>query len=288
FEQLHVDLYLALGIIAAIVVGATIWLYLQKTAVRGLDLRRSTALLLIAVIVVGLGIVIFLPTPYRNDTWRLHFFTPVGAALFFVVISDVLRQNIPWPSLKNWLFTAFISILTLLAVVRLLNQQQAFVNVAHAQQHFLASVVEQVPAIKSNERPSFAFIIPPTPGFLEQHLLAELFINTVAYSALNYLYHGQIHAILLCLETNPALTCGFNSEALHYEVYDYAYDDLIIFAVNDDGTATLLESIPLDYLAHPPLANAPALFANYVPTHLIDTTVDYSPRMQAILDGVAN
>jgi len=288
FEQLHVDLYLALGIIAAIVVGATIWLYLPTKPVRGLDLRRSATLLMIAIIAIGLGFVIFLPTLYRNDTWRLHFFTPIGAALFFVVISDVLRQNIPWPSLKNWLFTAFISILTLLAVVRLLNQQQSFVDVAHAQQRFLASVVEQVPAIKPNERPSFVFIIPPAPGFLEQHLLAELFINTVGYSALSYLYHGQVHAILLCLETNPALTCGFNSEALHYEVYDYAYDDLIIFAVEDDGTATLLERIPADYLVQPQLAYAPAPFANYVPTHLIDATVDYSPRMQAILDGVAN
>ena len=291
YEQLQSNQYLVLGIIAAIVVGIGIRHYLSKTPVHSVTIRQSAALLLIAAIAIVVGLAMFLPTIYRNDSWRLYFFPPIGAALFFVVSSDLLSRSISWIWLRNWIFTLLISTLTLLAMVRLLNQHQYFVNIAHAQQRVLASVVEQVPALTPNFYPSVAYIIPPTPDFLEQHSLKELFINTVNHSALSYLYHGQIHAVLLCLESTAAQACTFNAEALHYEIFDYRYENLFIFELEDDGTVTLLDHIPPEYYAYPPEAHTPSAtspFANYNPSFLIDADAELSPRLQAILDNVVN
>lgn len=191
--------------------------------------------------VFGLGFFPYSLTDLRYNTWRVFYYSAIGASLFWGVIFR--RITIQFGAWRDSIFIFIGSVLVFFSATHGLVQHADFVTESQYQQRVLGSITEQVPAVE----PGVIFV------FLVDSMRNRPFPNDqVVARALGWVYDrvdgNWVRGVSCykeknnCIFTNSGIL--IDSIAIKKLSREYDYNEVIIFSYHNDHYMTLLTDIP--------------------------------------------
>ena len=110
---------------------------------------------------IGLGIVLYLPTALSEQTVRIFYYSSVGAALVLAVILALLAQRM---RRQRMIFAAALGVLSAVGCLRLFGQHQAYIDASEAVQARLTEFARFLPQVQSG---SMVVVIDDATDFYE-------------------------------------------------------------------------------------------------------------------------
>jgi hypothetical protein len=140
-------LHLSAALTVFLMIPAT-WLHARRDAesTSAADTRQYLALGALGVIAVLPGFAVYLPTAWRNSSWRVFLYSSIGAALAVSVACFLFARL-----LGHWQRIVFIGVTSFLigiATVHALAQHQGYFEDSQRQQQILANIISQAPHLE--------------------------------------------------------------------------------------------------------------------------------------------
>jgi hypothetical protein len=242
----------------------------KKALSKRLPTRRYFEMFFVGIIAIFLGYIVYMITPYRQDTWRVYYVSGIGGAICIACLVYFLSNRFRHSSV---VFVATMTLLIGLSVSRAVNQHQYYVGLSIQQQQLLREIARVVPRWDTS---ATLVVVDETGRYQDNWSLGTSYL--VEY-ALRYLYDDYTLQVVLCyfnpqqnaFGTLPELheRCDFTADEIRLyegdelaEAHSYADAIVIRFA---DQQAALLDSILPYYLSEPGAAT-------YNPSLLVDLT----------------
>lgn len=217
-------------------------------------LRPYIEMFFIGIIVIFLGYIVYMITPYRQDTWRVYYVSGIGGAICIGCLVHFVARRFQHSGV---IFAGIMSLLIGLSIGRALHQHEHYVGLSIQQQQLLRGIVSTLPKWDAS---ATLVVVDETGRYRNNWSLGTSYL--VEY-ALRYIYDDYTLQVVLCsfnLEQNsfgilPELheQCEFTADEIRlYEAGElsesigYANAIVVRFA---DQQATLLDSIPTQYLS---------------------------------------
>lgn len=259
--------YTVLALLAGLVTGVTGWHSLRQ--VTRLSWRQAGLLVGAGLLIMLLGFLLYLPTRYRNDDWRVFMVTSFGAAL---VLAVLLHQLASWWRLMG---TFALGGFTVVATSLLLTQHQYYANTAFRLEDLLASIIRQAPDVE----PDTVIVVRDTSGVLAiPEMLGGLSLGLE--QALSYIYQRPMDAVYCYIGGASGEVCAFDADGMTHTVGNttqahISYEQLVLFETPQNGRVELIRTIP-------DVDNPERPVSTYDPSRRIRATAPFSERMQAI------
>ncbi|MEP7292539.1 MAG: hypothetical protein ABI835_12195, partial [Chloroflexota bacterium] len=242
--------------------------------------RRYVELFMIGILIIFLGYIVYLITPYRQLTWRMYYFSGIGGAICITSLVYLLVRG-----LRQWqvVFAAGMCVLISLAGVRALAQHEYYVGLSGQQQQLLRGIARAVPNFKV---PAPLVVVDETGRYQNNWSLGTSYL---VENALRYLYDDYtLHAVLCSFKPEQGVfavlpelreQCEFDTDALRLfqdgaQVQSLDYSKMIIVSVTEAGVR-LLDSIPPEFLDG-------AGGEGYNPLPLVDSTAPLPYRYNTL------
>lgn len=248
------NLAAALGI-TLIVAAIAVWLHLRHPGDRASQTQLTPPqwllVSLVGVVAMLLGIALFLPTnqldsfaSYQPN--RLFYFSAVGAVLSVTALAFAVDRGL---NARSVLSTIVVVCLVMCGAMSLMTQHQQWRDSSWDQQRLIGSILRQTGRIDNN---TLIVVIDRSNGALETYLPhnyqfeAALQLITDNYSIRARLCYGSA--------TDQADTayCHFGPNTVQIPdiwadgvTFTYPYAQVIGFVLSQDGSVTMLHSIPV-------------------------------------------
>lgn len=214
--------------------------------------RPYVVLLFAGLIIIFLGYIVYMITPYRQLTWRMYYFSGIGGALSIGCFVYLLASQTRW---RRGVFAGVMCVLIFLASVRALDQHQYYVQLSQQQQALLSGVIRSVPRLRE---PATLVVVDETNQYRDNWTLGTRFLLE---SAIQYIYDDYSVQAILC-SYDPAThsfvalpelreQCVFSESGV--ELYQdgataesHRYADVVLVQYTEHGV-TLLEHVPMGY-----------------------------------------
>ncbi len=259
-------LHLLLGIIAGFGVGGVCWrLSLREPG--EMSPRQSLIFALAGLIIIGLAVLLYLPTSLRDETLRTFYFSSVGAALTLVIVFR-------WLAHRSWGFPVLVGLFALVGMLHLLDQHQGYVDESKRQQ---AAYIQLTRVLPNAAAGSGIVIVDQTPDQAFSRLIHG---DLYAEDSLPLFYDDPSLEGALCLPgdfgTTDAARCRFSEDGLtlpsvRTRVFVRRYDQLIF--VRYDGAFSLVTDLT-PYVGHS--------VVTYQPEKLTQPSDHLPPRLTAL------
>ncbi len=227
-------------------------------------------LLLIGLMIIGLGVVIYLPTFMRDDPLRTAYYSSLGAALALVALCW-------WISLRVQRARVFFGLVALLVAVgstQLSAQRRIYVEQSIEQQLALARLAQTIPHVESgtlitviDDQASAQPLRTSIGSILSlDYMLPAAYADYTLHASLCWLEAGTItHCTFAADEFfAPSIRVGWNSAR---------YDQLVVLLHDDRGFSIVTDLTP--YMGSTP--------PTYDPLRLIDTDAPLPRRFGTLL-----
>ncbi|MBC7814259.1 MAG: hypothetical protein H7175_24100 [Burkholderiales bacterium] len=281
------SIFTYLSVIAAAMSALIVWLHLRPTSDAFTKRRRYIALIVIGLVVMELGHLVFLATPYRPITWRVYFFSAIGGALTMAALCALLSSFTP-VRIRSAIYSVVAGVVIALASVHAFNQHAHFVELALDQQRLLAGIIEQAPRIQPDgDNQRLIVMVDETGRYRNEWSLGG---SEFLRDSLQYLYQDYKLDAFMCypdytLEGGQWLPgyCEFGPDEVSMTYLDgssslpYAYERVVMLSYDDENGVRLLESIPAYYAVD-------SVAAGYNPDRLVDADAPPPPRALTVFE----
>ena len=223
-------------------VGLIAWYHISQTPAEPARPRRQILGALIAglaLIIAAIGLLMWVPF-YREDSWRMYMFVPIGAAV--AVFSLILLAVSPIQD--NRRRSAAVAVVCLLlgvpTVSRLFAQHNGFVESAYRKARILYQVMEIAPALSPGAQ--LAMVTKPDHIELGERGMREFIATDMLNSAMHVLYQDDAPEYAYFCHTMKY--CGdFSGDETIFS--SAAPGDLLgrtlVFILHDDDRVELVE-----------------------------------------------
>ncbi len=211
---------------------------------------------------------------YREDSWRMYVYVPIGASISLFSLILLLTAPIRDRRRRDMAVAAACLLLLIPAASRLFAQQHGFVESAYTKARILYRTIEIAPAIAPGAQ--LAMLTELNHIELGERGIGELIATDMLNSALHVLYQERAPEVAYVCHTMRF--CGeFDGKETIFS--PSASDDLLgrtlVFLLNDDYTVELLEDpaalLGLDWAA------------DYEASALYDADAPLPPRATTML-----
>ncbi len=246
-------LAIALGIVS----GLFVWVFYRAPSLKW---RLYPIIFVSGFILLLAAYVLFLPTLYRLDSFRVNILTTIGATLMactpFIALAQVLGNKG-----RLWL-TASAAVLVMGGMAYQLDQAEHYGKLSGNVQQLLGGIAAEAPAVESD---SVIVFIDRDLEFQQPFQLGGS--SFYFQAAIQFLYNNDDLRGVLCVlrETAEWQSCFFTpDELVRYD--DWAreerlpYERLIVLHRSRDGQVRLLTELPPDYV-RPYGITTPAAYA---------------------------
>jgi hypothetical protein len=249
-----------------------------------LTTRRLIGLFLIGLIIIFMGVILFILTPYRTITWHTYYFSGLGGALSISSLVYLLTRR--W----QWAYIGVMGLIIAIAGVRALNQHQYYVDLSRNEQGLLRGVAGAAPRLNAPADTTL-IVVDETGNFYDNWTLGTTYL---VENALRVVYEDYTLNAILCRfdpESGAFLIlgelrerCSFGADGITL----YRDDEIVetvpfnraaVIRFTNEGTA-LLETLPDDYLTD---ADVQAI-NGYDPLALIDVNAPPPRRYNTMFD----
>jgi len=229
-----------------------LWLLARPSEAEKPTPRRYLVTGGIALLVIGLGFAMYLPTSVRESTWRTLFLSSLGGALF---ATSTLGLFTMWSRRRRLAFSLAAAVLVGLGIVHLLEQHRGFAKVSNNQRSVIEGIVEAVPRLHRRTRLLLLFDDTdqalshrafPFSRYLRVPLafhygLADLNVHICHPSTIRQGERCKLGRHSVKIEHQDV---GWLTRRLSWEV---PYDSLVAVHRDHRGEITMLEEIPVWY-----------------------------------------
>jgi hypothetical protein len=190
------DPYLHLSAaLTVFVILPAIWLHVRRdeNSKSAVDTKQYLVLGTLGVVAVLAGYALYLPTGWRNTSWRVFLYSSIGAALTLGVMCFLFARLFGrW---RSRVFIGLTSLLIAIATVHALAQHHGYFEYAQRQQEILARIVRQAPHFK----PDTTVLLvdrTPTAAFKAWSMCAA--VSPCLEAALRYIYADHTLRAMYC------------------------------------------------------------------------------------------
>ncbi len=233
-------LYLSAGL-TVFVISPAIWLHAKRDEETKpiVDTNGYLVLAALGVVAVLPGFAVYLPTVWRDSSWRVLLYSSIGAALA-VGVACVLFVRF-FGQWRRMVFVGVTSLLIGIATVHALAQHQAYFDYSQRQQQILANIISRAPHFE----PATTVLLvdrTPTEAF-KAWSMCSLVSNCLEW-ALRYIYGDHTLRARYCApgyrpRREFSEECHFEAHQVtisyvHYATKDqirtsYPYASLVVF-----------------------------------------------------------
>lgn len=189
-----------------------IWLHARRDehTKSAVDTNRYLVLAALGVVAVLAGYALYLPTGWRNSSWRVFLYSSIGAALAVGVMCFLFARLFGrW---QRIVFVGLTSVLIGIATLHALAQHQGYFEYSQRQQHILAGIISQAPHFKAG---TTVFLVDRTPSAALKAWSMCAAVTPCLEAALRYVYGDHtLHAMYCAPGFRPR---GQFSEECHFE-----------------------------------------------------------------------
>jgi hypothetical protein len=187
-------LHLAAGLTVFVIIPA-IWLHARRDAESTpvVDMRRYLALAALGVIAILPGFAVYLPTVWRNSSWRVFLYSSIGAALAVSVACFLFARLLgQW---QRIVFVGVTSFLIGIATVHALAQHQGYFEYSQRQQQILANIISQAPHLAPG---TTVLLVDRTPTAAFKAWSMCTVVSNCLEWALRYIYRDPTLRAMYC------------------------------------------------------------------------------------------
>ncbi len=193
--------YLLIGAALGVLVAAVAWWLARRDPPAPSRVERWLPLAGLAI--VGLGVLIYVPTSLRDDTLRTYFGSSAGAALAIsALVWLLIRRALP--------FAVIIGLLAALGCGHLLEQHAVFVRATEAQQTVIVGLAAVAPSIAPG---STLIVMDESPGRDLSHIFPGRWQFQMPFLLV---YDDPTLTVALCYPDdapqNPDAYCAFEDQ----------------------------------------------------------------------------
>ncbi len=239
-------LYLSAGLTVFLIIPA-LWLHARRDEETKpvVDTNRYLVLAALGVVAVLPGFAVYLPTVWRNSSWRVFLYSSIGAALA-VGVACVLFVRV-FGQWQRIVFVALTSFLIGIATVHALAQHQGYFEYSQRQQQILANIISQAPHFEPG---TTVLLVDRTPtAAFKAWSMCSLVSNCLEW-ALRYIYGDHTLRARYCApgyhpRKEFSEECRFEAHQvtisyIHYVTKEemrtaYPYASLVVFENSADG-----------------------------------------------------
>ena len=134
--------------LTVLVISPAIWLHARRDEETKpvMDTKRYLVLACLGVVAVLAGFATYLPTVWRNSSWRVFLYSSIGAALAVGVACFLFARLFgQW---QRMVFVGLTSLLIGIATVQALAQHQGYFEYSQRQQQILADIISRAPHLE--------------------------------------------------------------------------------------------------------------------------------------------
>ncbi len=243
--------YTIYALMAGIVVAIVAWQHWRKgEATRSkVDWQANLLLVLAGLALMGVSFAPYLPTPYRNATFRVFYLSSLGASL---ALASLVHWGLSYMRRYAQLPAAVIAgVLVMLGTHNAIGQLDFFVRASDSVQRMFAGILTAAPSVPDPN--SIIVFVDETLEYQDGWHLGGSTSNF--FSALQFLYYDDDLRSRFCIVApeRPTSYCVFRSDELW--AYDEAgglitipYPQVIVIRTDYHGGFELLEEIPEEYI----------------------------------------
>jgi len=223
-------------------VGLIAWLHIRQAHAEQTYTRRQivgtlvTGLLLI---IAAIGLLMWVPF-YREDSWRMYMFVPIGAAIavfsLILLIASPIRDNLR----RNIVVAGACLLLMIPTISRLFTQHSSFVESAYTKARILYQVMEIAPAFAPGAQ--LAMVTELDHIELGERGIRDFIATDMLNSALHVLYQDNAPEYAYFCHTMKYCGDFSGNETIFSSA---APGDLLgrtlVFVLHDDLTVELIE-----------------------------------------------
>jgi len=187
-------LQLSAGLTVFVIIPA-IWLHARRDEEGKpvVDTRRYLVLACLGVVAVLPGFGTYLPTVWRNSSWRVFLYSSIGAALAVGVVCFLFAQLFgQW---RRRVFVGLTSLLIGIATVQALAQHQGYFEYSQRQQQILAQIVSRAPHFEPG---TTVLLVDRTPTAAYKAWSMCSVVSNCLEWALRYIYRDHSLQAMYC------------------------------------------------------------------------------------------
>jgi hypothetical protein len=171
-----------------------IWLHARRGEdTTAADTKGYLVLACLGVIAVAPGFAMYLPTEWRNSSWRVFLYSSIGAALAVGVACFLFARLFgQWQRL---VFVGLTSALILSATVHALIQHRGYFEYSQRQQQILADIISEAPRLKPE---TTVLLIDRTPTAAFKAWSMCTVVSNCLEWALRYIYDDHTLRAMYC------------------------------------------------------------------------------------------
>jgi hypothetical protein len=172
-----------------------IWLHTRQAeeTKEAVDIKGYVVLSCLGVIAVAPGFAMYLPTEWRNSSWRVFLYSSIGAALAVGVACFLFARLFgQWQRL---VFIGLTSALIGTATVHALAQHRVYFEYSQRQQQILADIISVAPGLKPE---TTVLLIDRTPTAASKAWSMCTVVSNCLEWALRYIYNDHTLRAMYC------------------------------------------------------------------------------------------
>ena len=243
-------LHLSAALTLFVLIPAT-WLHAIRAeeTKEAVDLKGYALLSCLGLIAVAPGFAIYLPTEWRNSSWRVFLYSSIGAALTVGVSCFVLARLFgQWHRL---VFIALTSVLIGTATIHALAQHRVYFEYSQRQQQILADIISAAPGLKPE---TTVLLIDRTPTAASKAWSMCTVVSNCLEWGLRYIYDDHTLRAMYCAPgyrprnqfseechfENHGVTVPYVHSVLRQEMHPFSpYASLVVFEYSARGLNVL-------------------------------------------------
>jgi hypothetical protein len=187
-------LHLSAGLTVFVIIPAT-WLHARRDAESTpvVHSNRYLSLAALGVLAVLAGFAVYLPTAWRDSSWRVFLYSSIGAALAVSVACFLFARLFgQW---QRIVFIGVTSFLIGIATVHALAQHQGYFEYSQRQQQILAGIISQAPHLEPG---TTVLLVDRTPTAAFKAWSMCVVVSNCLEWALRYIYGDPTLRAMYC------------------------------------------------------------------------------------------
>jgi hypothetical protein len=231
---------MSVSMVASLLCGTWFAVYQDKS--QKLSVKKLSVILISSLVLIGTGFAVFLVTDRAESIFRVFLLSSLGAAVFWGYLLFALSYTL---LNKYWrvVYILGMTFLVGIAAVRHMYVQYTYAELSQQEGYFLQQITQQAPRFQS---PTFILFLPDNASY--NHIPLDFTSSAVLSSALQYIYadYENIQGVFFCSdfwgECRLEHDSVFILDSMGNEMI-IAYNDLVIFSMNEEGVVQLVSSM---------------------------------------------